>query len=78
MLKYLITFVLNFEVAFTVVHFLVHNSTAKSYKDTCEKQESAHHWYLGSITQITVAAVDITLGECDPRYLFLAEIIVAQ
>ena len=69
---------LNFEVTFTVVHFLVHNSTAKSYKDTCEKQESAHHWYLGSITQITVAAVDITLGECDPRYLILAEIIVAQ
>ena len=41
----------------------MHNSTAKSYKDTCKQQESAHQWGFGSIAQISDAAVELTLGD---------------
>ena len=39
------------------------NLREKSYKSACKEHDGADHWYLGSIAQVSTAAVDLTLGD---------------
>ena len=43
------------------------NSTEKYHNRACNEQEAAGHWYIDSITQVAVAAVDITLCYLNPK-----------
>ena len=37
--------------------------TSKTYDSACQHHDSADHWYLGSIAQVTFTALDFALGD---------------
>ena len=37
--------------------------TSKTYDSACQQHDSADHWYLGSIAQVTFTTVDFAFGD---------------